>query len=83
MMFAVDPAQAAGELHRVLRPAGRVAVAVWAAESLLTNVILSPTLALMSAGAKAKFAISTVVPAVLSAGAAAAVSVAVAAGLAP
>ena len=30
MMFALDPAQAADEIHRVLRPAGRVAVAVWA-----------------------------------------------------
>jgi SAM-dependent methyltransferase len=30
MMFALDPARAADELHRVLRPAGRVAVAVWA-----------------------------------------------------
>jgi ubiquinone/menaquinone biosynthesis C-methylase UbiE len=31
MMFALDPAHAAGEMHRVLRPNGRVAVAVWAA----------------------------------------------------
>jgi ubiquinone/menaquinone biosynthesis C-methylase UbiE len=30
MMFALAPGQAAGEIHRVLRPAGRVAVAVWA-----------------------------------------------------
>ena len=30
MMFALDPARAAAEMHRVLRPAGRAAVAVWA-----------------------------------------------------
>ncbi|MEA2843825.1 MAG: hypothetical protein QOJ69_1496 [Actinomycetota bacterium] len=30
MMFALDPAQAAREMRRVLRPTGRVAVAVWA-----------------------------------------------------
>jgi ubiquinone/menaquinone biosynthesis C-methylase UbiE len=30
MMFAVDPAHAACEMHRVLVPGGRVAVAVWA-----------------------------------------------------
>ena len=30
MMFALDPARAAREMHRVLRPSGRVAVAVWA-----------------------------------------------------
>ena len=30
-MFALDPAQAAREMHRVLRPNGRVAIAVWAA----------------------------------------------------
>jgi SAM-dependent methyltransferase len=29
LMFAVDPARAAGEIRRVLRPGGRVAVAVW------------------------------------------------------
>lgn len=29
LMFAPDPARAAGEIHRVLRPGGRVAVAVW------------------------------------------------------
>jgi SAM-dependent methyltransferase len=29
LMFALDPAQAAAEIHRVLRPGGRVAVAVW------------------------------------------------------
>lgn len=30
MMFALDAARAAREMHRILRPAGRVAVAVWA-----------------------------------------------------
>jgi len=30
MMFALDPPHAAREMHRVLRPTGRVAVAVWA-----------------------------------------------------
>ncbi len=29
LMFATDPARAVGEIHRVLRPGGRVAVAVW------------------------------------------------------
>jgi SAM-dependent methyltransferase len=29
LMFAVDPVRAAGEIARVLRPAGRVAIAVW------------------------------------------------------
>jgi ubiquinone/menaquinone biosynthesis C-methylase UbiE len=29
LMFATDPARAAGEIERVLRPGGRVAVAVW------------------------------------------------------
>lgn len=29
MMFAADPARAAGEMRRVLRPGGRLAVAVW------------------------------------------------------
>jgi enediyne biosynthesis protein CalE5 len=29
LMFAVDPARAAGEMQRVLRPGGRLAVAVW------------------------------------------------------
>jgi enediyne biosynthesis protein CalE5 len=29
MMFAIDPARAAREMHRVLRPHGRLAVAVW------------------------------------------------------
>ncbi len=29
LMFAVDPARAAGEIRRVLRPGGRAAVAVW------------------------------------------------------
>jgi len=30
LMFALDPARAVRELHRVLRPTGRAAVAVWA-----------------------------------------------------
>jgi SAM-dependent methyltransferase len=29
LMFALDPVRAAGEIRRVLRPGGRVAVAVW------------------------------------------------------
>ncbi len=29
LMFAADPARAVAEIHRVLRPAGRVAAAVW------------------------------------------------------
>jgi SAM-dependent methyltransferase len=33
LMFALDPAQAAGEIARVLRPGGRVAVAVWGPRS--------------------------------------------------
>ena len=31
LMFALDPARAAGEIRRVLRPGGRVALAVWGA----------------------------------------------------
>jgi SAM-dependent methyltransferase len=31
LMFALEPARAAGEIRRVLRPSGRVAIAVWAA----------------------------------------------------
>jgi enediyne biosynthesis protein CalE5 len=31
LMFALEPARAAGEIRRVLRPGGRVAIAVWAA----------------------------------------------------
>jgi len=34
LMFAVDPATAAAEIARVLRPGGRAAVAVWAAREL-------------------------------------------------
>ena len=29
LMFATDPARAVGEIHRVLRPGGRLALAVW------------------------------------------------------
>jgi SAM-dependent methyltransferase len=29
LMFATDPARAAGEIHRVLRPGGRAAITVW------------------------------------------------------
>jgi SAM-dependent methyltransferase len=31
LMFALDPARAAGEIRRVLRPGGRAAIAVWGA----------------------------------------------------
>jgi SAM-dependent methyltransferase len=31
LMFALDPARAVGEIARVLRPGGRVAIAVWGA----------------------------------------------------
>src|SRR5207302_248902 len=33
LMFAVEPARAAGEIARVLRPGGRVALAVWGPRS--------------------------------------------------
>lgn len=33
LMFAVDPSSAVAEIHRVLRPSGRVAVSVWGARS--------------------------------------------------
>ncbi len=33
LMFALDPARAAAEIRRVLRPGGRVAVAVWGARA--------------------------------------------------
>ena len=34
LMFATDPARAAGEIRRVLRPEGRVAIAVWGPREL-------------------------------------------------
>lgn len=33
LMFALDPARAVREIHRVLRPAGRAAVSVWASKA--------------------------------------------------
>ena len=33
LMFAVDPGRALAEIHRVLKPKGRVAIAVWATRS--------------------------------------------------
>ena len=65
MMFALDPARAAAEMHRILRPAGRAAVAVWASRQdnpwlgVLLNTITQVTgIDVPPPGAPGPFALS-------------------------